>query len=453
MKLTSKAGKFRIVGKNNDGIIVRLFGSEDVIHVYGDDLKLNTAKTVQFKNQDGLIQHIQLNKNGAVMYYLQQEKKYSVLHAQPVNGKMIEMGKAVAIDTIYDRKELIQQNLRFKISADQNFTFIYYPFFAGGNVQMVRFMCIDNALQTHTIKDIPMNRSEADLEESRAMVDNRGNCYIVIRQLTKEEGEKFDVYRISESGEFSLFTCATDKDFFNEYFIDIDNKNGQLALCSFYDDDGRKGEDAANGFLYALYNPENGQKVLERLVPFNRTFMSELTGRDMGEKGRLYTFNIKRLVLRNDGGIAVLAESFIKDTREVATMGMQPGFNTFRTASIYQYNDIIAFSISPDGVAEWTKIMRKKQVSEDDNGAYSSFMIMNQKDRLRLLYLDDISLNGILSEFTLYSDGSTERKNIINQEPNDVLLLPKTGRQIAPDAVVLPSFKNGALRLVKITFP
>ncbi|MFN8300377.1 MAG: hypothetical protein U0T75_14850 [Chitinophagales bacterium] len=43
--------------------------------------------------------------------------------------------------------------------------------------------------------------------------------------------------------------------------------------------------------------------------------------------------------------------------------------------------------------------MRKKQVSEDDNGAYSSFLIMNQKDKLRLLYLDDVTNAGALNQY------------------------------------------------------
>jgi hypothetical protein len=92
-KLPNKTGKFKIIGRNNDGIIVRLFGAEDVIEIYGDDLRLVTSKTIQFKNQSGLIQHIMLNRTGAVIFYLQQEKKYSLLFAQPVNSKLVEVGK------------------------------------------------------------------------------------------------------------------------------------------------------------------------------------------------------------------------------------------------------------------------------------------------------------------------------------------------------------------------
>ena len=58
-KLPAKSGKFKVVGKNNDGIIVRMYGVEDVINVYGDELKLVFPQTdtppekfahLQFKN-------------------------------------------------------------------------------------------------------------------------------------------------------------------------------------------------------------------------------------------------------------------------------------------------------------------------------------------------------------------------------------------------------------------
>lgn len=101
---------------------------------------------------------------------------------------------------------------------------------------------------------------------------------------------------------------------------------------------------------------------------------------------------------------------------------------------------------------EWSTVMRKKQASEDDNGAYSSLLIMNEKEKLRLLYLDDISLSGMLNQYVLTSAGTNTREAILNQEEKDVMLLAKMGKQVSPNEVVIPSYKSNALRLVKITF-
>ncbi len=452
VKLPPKAGKFKIIGKNNDGIIVRLYGTEDVINVFSDDLSLLASRTIDFKNKDGLLQYVMLNKTGAVIFYLQQDKKYSVLFAQPVNSKFIEIGKPLSIDTIYDRRDLIEQNLRFKASVDQNYLFIYYPFFAANRVQTVRYICLDRALAKLYNKNIPFDRDEAELETSRSLVDNYGSSYLILKKDSKEEFETFDVYRVGADGNAAFYSLNTPKKIFNEPYFEVDNKNNQLLLCSFYNDDARK-EEVANGFIYSTFNPETGALVSGVTAPFPKTFINELTGREVKDKGNLYTFNIKKAMLRNDGGAMILAESFIKDTREtVSALGAQPGFNTYHSTSLYQFNDVIGFSFNPKGELEWNAIMRKKQVSEEDNGAYSSFFIVNQKDKIRLVYLDDASSSGSLNEYILNSDGKNERNVILNQEDKDLLLLPKIGKQISPDAVVMPSFKNGDLRLIKITY-
>lgn len=451
-KLSSKAPKFKIIGKNNDGIILRLYGSEDIIDVYSDDLKLLSSKTIEFKNQSGLLQHIMLNKTGAVIFYLSQDKKQSVLLAQPVNSKFMEIGKPIVIDTIYDRKDMVTNNLRFKASTDQNHTLIYYPFFAGSEVQSAKFICLDRSLTVRYNKNIPIGRPEQELENSRTLLDNAGNAYLLMQRSDKTDTDAFDVYRVAMNGQVNLYTINAPKKVFGEPSVEFDNKNGHILFSAFYDDQAIRGESVANGFLFKTIDPDTGRVIAETITPFEKGFISLLTGRETREAGRLYTFNVKRTILRNDGGGLVLAESFIKEQHEVPMVGIQPGFNTFRTSTVYQFNDIVAFSFSPKGLLEWHSIMRKKQASEDDNGAFSSFFIGNEKDRLRLLYLEDIASGADLTEYILHSNGKTERKKLINQESSDVMLLPKSAKQISPDEVVVPSYKSGVLRLVKVNY-
>jgi hypothetical protein len=452
-KLPVKTGKFRVMGKNNDGIIVRLYGQEDVIDVFDENLRLASTRSIDFKNQTGLLQYLMLNKTGALLFYLQQDKRYSVLFAQPVNSKFIEIGKPLAVDTIYDRRDMVASNLRFRQSVDQSSLMIYYPYFNNSNIESVKFICIDRALHQLYNKTIPFNRNEKELEDSKALIDNAGNSFLILKSFESNDGNKYDVFRVDSTGDFSLFSISTNKAIFSEPYFDIDNRNGNLVMSAFYNDD-KRAEDVANGFLYSTYNPSTGALIKTGLTPFSKEFITELTSRPpSGDKAKLYTFTIRKEVLRNDGGALIVAESFIKDTRETpVAVGFQQGFGNYRTSYVYQFNDIIAFSIDPKGQLQWHSVMRKKQASEDDNGVYSSFLTMNEKDKLRFLYLDDISTGGILNEYTLSSEGKSERKALLNQEDKEVMLLPKTGKQVAPNEVVIPSYVNGMLRLVRITY-
>jgi hypothetical protein len=180
--------------------------------------------------------------------------------------------------------------------------------------------------------------------------------------------------------------------------------------------------------------------------------MNELTGRQTSDT-KLFTFNIKKVILRNDGGALFLAESLIKDTREtVFNSQFSPTFNSIQRTTYYQYNDIIAYSITPDGKEDWHSVMRKKQVSEEDNGIFSSFLITNEKERLRLLFLDEITTGAVLTEYTVSSTGETVKNQLLAQETKDVMLLPKAGKQVSPNEVVMPSYLRNMLRLVKITY-
>jgi hypothetical protein len=454
-KLTAKSSKFKVIGKNSDGYIVRLYGSQDVIEVYSDDLRLVTSRTIEFKTQDGPLQHILLNKTGAVIFFLTQDKKFSVLMAQPVNSKFVEIGKPIAIDTIYDRRDLIASNLRFKASNDQNFLFVYYPFFKGSNVESVKMLCLNNSLNQLFNRTMIINRNESELESSRTLIDNNGNCYIVFRDMqnSAQEDVRFNVFRVSETGELGNYTINCGKQLFGDPYIEVDNKNGNLVWSGFYNDDKRK-EDVATGIFYGRLEPATGAEQKLQHIPFSKDFITELTGREASEnKLKLYTFNVKRVMLRNDGGTLFLAESFIRDSREqVTSAGMQAGLSGFRTITLFQYNDIIAYSVDSTGAVSWNAVMRKKQVSEEDNGAYSSFLIVNQKEQLRFIYLDEITYQADLNEYTLTSDGRNKRTKILNQEESDLMLMPKMGKQVSPNEVLVPSYKNGALRLVKISY-
>jgi len=451
-KLPGKAGKFRIQGKNNDGIIVRFYGQEDVINIFDESLKLVGSRILDFKGESGLLQYIMLNKTGAVIFYLSQDKKYSVLLAQPVNSKFIEIGKPIVVDTIYDRRDLVATNLRFKPCIDQSYLMIYYPFFTSNALASVKMICVDRSVHSLYNKTIPLNRDEKQMEDAKSLIDNNGNTYFILKPEAKADGSMYDVFRLSSAGDLNLYSFSTEKAIFGEPYFDLDNRNGNLVVNGFYNDN-KRAEEVANGFFYSSYNPATGALIKTNYTAFTSDFIKELTGRATTDKPKLYTFTIRRSVLRNDGGALIVAESFIKDTRETPVqVGFQPGFGNYHTSYVYQFNDLITFSINPNGEMEWHSVMKKKQSSEDDNGVFSSFLTVNEKDKLRFLYLDDISTSGILNQYTLTSDGKADRKAVLNMEEKDVMLLPKSGRQVAPNEAVIPSYMNGMLKLVKITY-
>ena len=460
-RLSPKMNKVRIIGKNQDGYVVRFSGNEELIHVYDNELKLACARTLDFKNSDGSLQQVMLNKTGASLLYLHSEKKQTMLMMQPVNSKFLDLSQPLVIDTFADRYDLVDANLHFKTSLDQNYTLFYYPVFGDGKIASMQMTCIDRTGSAIYKVFLPINRPEKDMEYAKTLVDNTGNGYLI---FTAEKDRKDNVYgdeyyviRIDKNdGKQTSYTIKCEKEIFGEPQFDIDNVNGNLIFCGFYDEKGDPADAAANGFFYMRYDAPNGVLRQSSYTPFPTAFMSALTGRDAnGMNNRLFTFNMRKMLLRLDGGALITAESVIKDKREVVTMSpsvMNTPYNTYRTVYTFSYNDIIAFSFNPDGTIDWHTVLRKKQLSEDDGGYNSSFAFLNEKDKIHFLYLDEISSTAALNEYKLSSKGTSERMVLFGQEDKDLYLIPKLGKQVAPNEIVLPSVKSGAFRLVRVQY-
>lgn len=459
-RLSSRLNKVRIIGKNQDGYVVRFSGSEELIHIYDSDLKLAAARTLDFKSGDGNLQQILLNRTGGSLVYLHGEKKQTLLMLQPVNSKFIDISVPITIDTFADRRDLVDANLHYKLSIDQNYTLYYYPIFVDGMIRYMKMTCMDRAGEVVYKSFLTINRPERDMEYAKALVDNAGNGYLIFTAEKDAQdnvkGDEYYVIRIDKiNGQQTSYTIKCEKEIFGEPQFEIDNANGTLLFCGFYDDKGDPADAAANGFFYLKYDAPNGLLKQSNYSPFPSAFMTSLTGRSAGMSNRLFTFNIRKMLLRMDGGALITAESVIRDKREVVTMSpsiMSTPYNTYRTIFTFAYNDIIAFSFNPDGSIDWSAIMRKKQLSEDDDGFNSSFAFINEKDKVHFLYLDEISTSASLDAYDLNSSGTSQRVILFGQEEKDVFLIPKQGKQVAPNEVVIPSVKNGSFRLVRVQY-
>jgi hypothetical protein len=186
-RMSAKLNKVRIVGKNQDGYIVRFSGGEELIHIYDNDLKLSSARTLDFKSGDGDVQHILLNKTGASVFYLHAEKKQTMLMMQPVNSKFVNNGNPILIDTFYDHRDLVDANLHFKASIDQNYTLFYYPVYADEQIKSMQMTCIDRAANVVYKTFAPINRPEKDMEYAKSLVDNEGNGYRILRHAHRQK--------------------------------------------------------------------------------------------------------------------------------------------------------------------------------------------------------------------------------------------------------------------------
>lgn len=458
-KLPGHTEKIRIIGKNQDGYVVWISGNSEVFAVFNNDLKLSSVKTFELKNNDGFIQHVQLYKNGGAVYFLRAEPQHTLLLAQVVNSKFQHVGNPVVVDTLFDNIETANANLRIKTSVDQRYLVFHIPVFNTQGIETMQLVCVDKNTARVYKQFLPIHKPEREITFAKTAVDTAGNAVLVFSDTRNALKVIVASKKVSENAtttaQLRWFSVPFAKTIFGEPYIDIDNKNNRLQISGFYDNEEGMAEAAAYGFFYKNYDYTTGVLSDDQTVAFPDSFIRELTGRDASvTNNRLYTFNIRKVLQREDGGVLIAAESSFRDRRQepIVSMSMMTPYTSYRNITTFVYNDIVAFSMNKSGTIEWNKVMRKKQYSENDNGNNSSFFCANLKNALYFIFPEEISTVADANEYILQSNGDLDKRHLFNQEEKDVFLIPKLGKQTAKNEAIIPSVKRGDLKLLRLTF-
>jgi len=156
-------------------------------------------------------------------------------------------------------------------------------------------------------------------------------------------------------------------------------KKGDIIGAGFYSEEGTK---SIKGSYYIKLNknkiPERQEKRLRRRS-------------EQGKTVELYEYDLDRLILRDDGGVVLLAEQYYISTySRSANFASDPYANNRReVVNNYHYNDIIIVNINPDGNIEWANKIPKQQTTSGDNGYYSSYQPAVIKNKIYLFYNDN----------------------------------------------------------------
>lgn len=160
----------------------------------------------------------------------------------------------------------------------------------------------------------------------------------------------------------------------------------------------------------------------------------------------MVNYSIDRLVLRRDGGVAVIAESYYETSRTYWDYYTQ----TVTSHYYYHFGNIMILSVNPDGKILWSNVFSKDQNSTDDAGYYSSYASAISGGKIIALY------NKYADEESsvLYStvDGlGNQKTDVLFNEVEKVSVIARSARQIDEETLIVPAFKENKFYMVSIT--
>jgi hypothetical protein len=223
----------------------------------------------------------------------------------------------------------------------------------------------------------------------------------------------------------------------------IDRVNNKAIVTGFFAD---KTSYSGASLLYGtidLHNP-NSLKVSTGKLS-NDARMRLVGQRNSGGGISLYNYPIQRVIPRSDGGALVIAEAAYLSEYNFYDYFTQ----TFNRRIEYHFDNILALSVNQDGSIHWGQLIQKVQTSMDDEGLYSSFNTILTPDDLSVVFNNDIGRNNEIVSHSINAKGELVVKRF-SKTGDSVSILPRSGRQVDENTMIVPAITKKRLFLVKL---
>lgn len=229
----------------------------------------------------------------------------------------------------------------------------------------------------------------------------------------------------------------------------VDNLNKHFLVAGLYTD---KNKERAKGVFFIQLDYNHDYLFTSNNEPFDDKFVSILRQRDMVDDSKgIEDAVVTGMVLRQDGGVLLFAERS-HEIQRGASAGRGFWRDGMRMVVDYYFDDTFVIAIQPDGKPQWKTVLHKKQYSQDDEGIFSSFFVVRNSDKLRIIFNDEIKYENTCSEYLLSPLGEFDRNSLLNTAGQGLRLRFRDALQLSPTECIIPSEFRNKLKLVLIRF-
>lgn len=380
--------------------------------------------------------------------------------------------------TFYDTKLF-----NFKISKDSSKFLLYYSIPVGKDeLKQFGFNVFDDDLTQLWRKNVrlPYNDNLFDVEDY--IVDNSGNVHLL--GLIYNEKRKAEIDGVPNY-KYQILSYTNNGNELNEYPVSLQGKylkamkiainaEQEIYCAGFYSNEGTL---SIIGTYFIKINNETKELTTKSFKEFEMDFITqnmtekeETKVKKKAEKGKnieLFNYRLDDIILRDNGEAILIGEQYYIQ-RVTHTYKDSQGFTTTSTTYVYIYNDIIVVNISSEGTIGWITKIAKRQISMNDGGLNSSYVLMRIKDKLYFLFNDNVANLNYKGQgkverspydkstlFTLVEIddiGTQKREVVFFAKDAKVVAQPKVCKQISGNELLIYGQLNKTERFAKVTF-
>lgn len=437
---------YELLGHYGDKYMVASYASDMfVIHNYNKDLFLTSSQ--------------EFNLPG---------KRSRIIHMYPFEDRFFVLYSAEDQDSLYIVNQSYQPNFE-KIKTDtilelsrsfQNFSFRYT--FSEDKSKFGLAAIRNNEVTDYLVYDVKyeeiVHRGKANVAEfdfyedyRKSLVTNSGIYYLIFEKnnsLFKKEEHAFFIYKFRDAGEMEesilpMKTLLT----YDANFL-YDNRNNKFIICGLGSE---KNLDQAEMIFQVKQDPKDPRHFEYATFIFHNNLLNDFYGNDRRAKfDFLKDVQIQDVILLEDGS-AILVLEEVQKMERMTSSGRIDYYGSRYTVD-YHYENLLLFSLSVEESKSWQKLLPKRQFSNDDEGAYSSYFLFKNPNHLRLIYNDEIRNENTVSEYIIRPNGASLRTNLLSTDFQKLRLQVRNGMQISNHGVLIPSMRGKVLKLLLIDY-
>lgn len=281
-------------------------------------------------------------------------------------------------------------------------------------------------------------------------IENKYFCVIKTERkdgLFKRYNLKILLEKDLTNGQIKLHELYDNEVLTNKGFLNYDAVNASFNFNSFYfaQNDTTK---PLGFFQYKVFTQKDSAK--QRLLAFHPVFMNEVFGRARNNND-VRSLHMMKHVSRTDGGDIFICERKEIDEQQLDDVSIYGVQQTYTRYYFYFY-EISILSVNPDGNLDWHKVIKKEQISLNDDGYYSSFGCEVTNKRMYFVYNDLSRKTSNVMLYEVNPHGQGEGDIFIKGSELDGYAIPKESVQVSSNEILVPVIKlREGFSLLKIS--
>jgi hypothetical protein len=449
-----RSGDFAVVGKCGGKLYTYRSGSDGFfLDAYDQSMKrLATIVLDFFPSKIYEIKFVAYSDKIVILYQgIRDNRVIQYAASLDVNGRLVKGPielNAVKFGYFGPNKDYFSS----AVSDDKKHIAIYGIEEKGSNIQ-IQGSLLNDDLETETALTASFH-AENTIAHGEGLLTNNGVFYLPVYTPlgSRDYADQLYLLEMPLGGkDFIKHEVPLNSKYAGGTYMKMDNVNDRIYIGGFYSD---KKNGNYEGVLYTYYDFPTASFQKHKNIAFDIKLKNGTGQRNA--KRALNDFQVKQIIVKNDGGFVMIAENYYQTTRNSYAPGM--GYYSYYSSNMassvreYHYEDILAISYDGEGVSDWHTFIRKNQYSTEDGGMLSSYALLNTGGNIGFLYNDFNPVHSRVQLTSLDADGKIVTNSLATMRADEPDWLPRSGKQVASKEIVVPCLVKKQICFAKIVF-